>query len=233
VTALNDIYNIHERYQEPIFKSGKVRYLLEKCQNNHTEFKQTIVLCRTQHTTFTGAVTMLKEACGRLFADVHVKSNRHKRSFANVNTKNNNHNRGNKKMVNGVDTSDLSCWYTNEEMKKLPKNWLQKKIATIKDHQSKNKDKIHEKKKARVNVSAVNTDDGSNNNHGSNSSPSNNLNSIIAGLINGMHNAQHQGGHQFPLNGRGASVAAANRNRSGGVVDNSSIVTFDHLGNPV
>ena len=229
VTALNDIYNIHERYQEPIFESDKVRYLLEKCQNNHAEFKQTIVLCRSQHTTFTGAVTMLKEACGRLFADAHVKSNRHKRSIANVNTKNNNY-KGNKKMVNGVDTSDLSRWYTNEEMKKLP-NWLQKKIATNKDHQNKNKDKIHEKKKARVNVSAINTDE--NNNNGSNSSPSNDSNSIIAGVINGMHNAQRQGGHQFPLNGRSASVAAANRNRSGGIVDDSSVVTFDHLGNPV
>ena len=48
-----------------------------------------------------------------------------------------------------------------------------------------------------------------------------------------MHNAQRQGGHQFPLNGRSASVAAANRNRSGGIVDDSSVVTFDHLGNPV
>ena len=76
----------------------------------------------------------------------------------------------------------------------------------------------------------MNTD---NNNHDSNSSPSNDLNRIIAGVINGMHNAQHQGGHQFPLNGRSASVAAANRNRSGGAVDDSSIVTFDHLGNPV
>jgi alpha-galactosidase/6-phospho-beta-glucosidase family protein len=209
-----------------------VRYLLEKCQNNHTEFKQTIVLCCKQHTTFTGAVAMLKEACGRLFADAHVKSNRHKRSITKVNTKNNNHNRGNKKMVNGVDTSDLSCWYMNEEMKNLP-NWLQKKIATNNDHQSKNKDKIHEKKKARVNVSAMNTDGGSNNNNGSNSSPSNDSNSIIAGVINGMHNAQRQVGHQFPVNGRSASVAAVSRNRSGGAVDDSSVVTFNHLGNPV
>lgn len=242
VTALNDIYNTHERYHEPIYETDKVRYLLEKCQNNHAEFKQMVVLCRTQHNTFTAAVTMLKEAVGRLFPDPHNRAGgSKKRNVSQVNSKGNNNN-NNKKMVNGVDTSDLSRWFSDDEMKKLPR-WLQKKIATNKNHQSKNKDKIDKKKKARV--SSVQADNGgsNNNNSGNNSNNSNSAsndsetsrNSLVASVINGIHNSQRQNTIQFPLNGRSASIAAANRTRSngGGTVDDSSVITFDHLGNPL
>ena len=82
-TTLNEVYNINERYDEPIYESDKVRNLSEKCQNNHVEFKQTVVLCRTQHKIFAGAVTMLKEAVGRLFPDIGQA--RGKRTIAEVN----------------------------------------------------------------------------------------------------------------------------------------------------
>ena len=85
VTALNKVYNIHERYDEPIYEYDKVRNLLEKYQNNHVEFKQTVVLYRTQHKIFAGAVTMLKEAVGRLFPDIGRA--RGKRTIAEVNKK--------------------------------------------------------------------------------------------------------------------------------------------------
>ena len=234
VTALNDINNIHERYHEPIYETDKVRYLLEKCQNNHAEFKQMVVLCRTQQNTFNGAVTMLKEAVGRLFPDPHVRSHgSKKRNISQVNSKyKGNKDKGSKKTpneMNGVDTSDLTRWFSDVEMKKLPR-WMQRKIATNKNHQSNNKSKIDAKKKARVGAVETEVDNGT-----SSASDATSRNSIVAAVINGIHNSNRQG-IQFPIQGRAASIAAASRPRTvggGAIVDDTSVVTFDHLGNPL
>ena len=220
VTALNDIYNIHERYEEPIYESDKVRYLLEKCHTSHQEFRQTIVLCRSQHTTFAGAVTMLKEAVGRLFPDIHKKG---KRTIAGVSQS-----QGGgwkkqkvKKEYNGVDTSDLTRWYSNEELNKLPR-WLQKKICTNKDHQAKQKGKIDQLKRSKV--STVTTSNDAASTSGSSSGLSNTEERVVAAVINGMHRAgqatqssRSSTPVQYPLNGRNATIAATHRNnRSGG-----------------
>ena len=151
-------------------------------------------------------------------------------------------------MVNGVDTTDLTRWFSDEEMAKLPR-WLQKKIATNKAHQNKNKQKIEARKKSKV--SAVGTESASGSNSASNET--NTLSSeqtqMVAAVINGLHNAnrntpQVNNSTRFPLNGRSATVAATtqgrnnsntsnNNNNGSAQVDDSSVVTFDHLGNVV
>jgi hypothetical protein len=232
ITALNDIFNTHEKYNERIYESDKLRYLLDKCQNNHSEFKQIVVLCRTTQTTFNGAVTMLKEAVGRLFPDSHIRGGSKKRNISQVNGKKGKGG-GPPKEINGVDTSDLTRWFSDEEMKKLPQ-WMRKKIATNKNYQSNHKKKIDDKKRARKNnVSATATEAGTT------VSDDNTRNSLIAAVINGIHNSTRQGSVQFPVNGRAATIASANRPRptsvggTAGAVDDTSVVTFDHLGNPI
>ena len=236
VTALNGIWNVHVRYNEPIYESDKVRYLLDKCQNNHQEFRQTLVLCRNQHNTFAGAVTMLKESAGRLFPDVNRKN---KRTIADVGTKKGK--RGKMKdQYNGVDVSDLSRWYTKEELGKLPR-WLQKKICTNKDHQNKQKDNISRLKRAKI--SSIDADGNSQPTTATNISSSGLSDPherVVAAVINGLHRASQStvsrgGSVSFPLNGRNATTAALQRqNRPSPTPgDDASTLTFDHNGDIV
>ena len=219
VTALHSIFSIHERYNEPIYETDKVRYLLDKCQNNHSEFKQAVMLCRTMHDTFSAAVTYLKTEVGRLFPD----NGRLKRTrnISNTNTKKNN----NKKIINGVDCSDLTRWYSKEEFSKLP-GYMRKKIATHKGHKSKNQEQIQKTKKARISATES-TKDVSDEQQ----------NNLVAAVINGVANAsRHSSGSgasvQFPHNGRNATIAAANSKQISSNESTTSAVTFDHLGNP-
>ena len=235
VTTLNGIYKIHERYNEPIYESDKVRYLLDKCQNNHVEFKQAVMMCRTLHDTFEGAITYLKIVVGRLFAD--VGKGIRKRHIAEFSTKKGGSNNKNK-VVNGVDCSDLTRWYSNEEFKKLP-GYMRKKIAQNKSHQHKNKNQIQKHKKAKI--SAVEKD-----NEGGGTADDSSQR-LVAAMINGVMNAtRHEisasGSVQYPHNGRNASIAAAQQQqrRGNGLGSNPSsndsnvsVVTFDHLGNPL
>ena len=228
VTALNGIYKIHERYNEPIYESDKVRYLLDKCQNNHVEFKQAVGICRTLYTNFDDAVTYLKTTVGRLFPDGGRGTRR--RNISSANTKKGGSKR---KMVNGVDCSDLSRWYSKEEFQKLP-GYMRKKIALNKSHQEKNKDEIQRTKKARID--RVNTE-----RQDSEGQDQESQNRLVAAMINGVVNAsRHESGSitgsavQFPLNGRNAQIAAQSsqaRNTSSNS-SSTSTVTFDHLGNP-
>ena len=111
MTALNTIYTVHDRYGEPIYESDKVRYLLNKCQNSHAEFKQAVMMCRTMHNTFHFAVTYLKTEIGRLFPDGD-KGNGLKCHISAASTGGKK-----KKIINGVDCSDLSRWFTKDEFR--------------------------------------------------------------------------------------------------------------------
>ncbi len=217
VTSLQNIFSIHDRYFEPVYETDKVRYLLDKCQNNHTEFKQAVMLCRTMHNTFSAAVTYLKTEVGRLFPD--SGRTRKPRNISNTNTKKNT----GKKLVNGVDCSDLSRWYSKEEFSKLP-GYMRKRIATNKNHRDKNQEQIQQKKKARI--SATETDkEGADDKQ----------NSLVAAVINGVANAsRHSAGAsvQFPHNGRNATIAATQSKQISSNESTTSAVTFDHLGNP-
>ena len=225
VTALNDIYLIHERYNEPIYETDKVENLLDKCQNNHPEFKQEIVMCRSTKHTFKDAVTHLKIVVARLFPD-GGKGGSYKRKIASLGKEGGNR----KKVINGVDVSDLTRWYQNWELKKLPRG-LVKKIMTNKDHQSKNKDQIDKIKRAKVA-----TVDSKKEHKSDGTVLSEDQNRMVAAVINGVANASRHSEITFPQNGRSASVSAASRgnvSRPAQPSDNISIVSFDHLGNPM
>ena len=238
ITALNNVWNVHVRYGEPIYESDKVRYLLDKCQNNHQEFRQTLVLCRSQHDTFNGAVTMLKESVGRLFPDANRKN---KRNISNISSnKGKGRGKGKLREYNGIDVSDLTRWYEKDELDKLPR-WLQKKICTNKDHQSKQKDKISRIKRAKVSSVDTSGDQQSSSSTSSSANLSTADERVVAAVINGLHRSSssvspRSGSVIFPLNGRNATVASANRNNTRTTTvpqDDASALTFNHNGDVV
>ncbi|GFH50497.1 predicted protein [Chaetoceros tenuissimus] len=115
----------------PMYEQQKVEKLFEKCQNNHPEFKVEVALCRSQQTTFIGAITYLKTAVARIFPD-DKKGRGRQRQIATV-----------EKKINGVDLSDFSKTYSQEEVRKLKstkegrdawfaflRDWRQGKIPT-------------------------------------------------------------------------------------------------------
>ena len=224
VTALNSIFLIHERYNEPIYESNKVEYLLDKCQNSHPEFKQEVVVCRSRHDTFNGAVIYMKTAVARLFPNGGRGPSR-KRTIAAL--------KGNdKKIINGVDVSDMSRWFEGWELKKLP-NKIVRKIMQNKDHNKKNKDVIDKIKKSKV-KSLKSDRNQDNDDHTAISEEQQNR--MVAAVINGVANASRtsQSTIAFPQNGRTAAVSSAQSNLKGNnkPVDSSTII-FDHPGNRV
>ena len=181
-----------------------------------------MVVCRSRHDTFDGAVVYLKTAVARLFPNAGRGINR-KRTIASIHGKD-------KKVVNGVDISDLSRWYKGWELKKLPKNII-KKIMSHKGHKEKNKEEIEKIKKAKIKT--VETDKGVELGQGSLISQEQ-QNRMVAAVINGVANASRhsQSTLSFPQNGRTAAISAArSTHQSSSAGDDTSTVTFDHLGN--
>ena len=228
VTTLAEVFNVHERYKEPMFESDKLKFLFDKCQNNHPEFKQCAVLARSQHSDFIDAVQYLKTEVARLFPDGGRRgSNRREISAVNGGKGG----KGSKKReYNGVDTSDLTRWFPPHEFKKLPP-WLKKKISMNKYHQQKNKEKIDKVKKAKV--SQVNTDTSD-----SNVNLDMQQQRLVAAIITGQMNASrssastsgNSGGQ--PLSGRAATKAAA-QVRTPPPPSDVSVITYNHLGNQI
>ena len=226
---MNGNFKTLKRYKEPTYESDKVNLLLDKCQHNNTEFNQSVQMCRTLHTQFEDVVTYLKKEVGHVFPD--VKGTGRKRYISNVNK----HGKGGKgNMLNGVDISDLSQWYPDEEFKKLPQ-WAQKKIATHPNHMKTNEGKRKKKKDTRDSRSATAvTTNGATGGAATGNTAADQHNRLVASIINGITNATRTSGPvvQFPSN-RSCAVSSARRTQSHSTPDNLSQVTFDHLGNPV
>ena len=68
---------------------------------------------------FDTAVTYLKTEFGSIFPGVRVTGGR-KRTIANLSSKGKGKGKGKDKIVNGIDISNLTCWYPEEENTKLP-----------------------------------------------------------------------------------------------------------------
>ena len=122
-------------------------------------------------------------------------------------------------------------------MKKLPR-WIQKRICTNKEHQSKNQSKIDSIKKAKISAVDRMTTSGNND---SSSGPSlvDAHERVVAAVINGVYRAsQHSTNRsavQFPLNGRNATIASSLRSAHNPTSssDDTSALTFDHSGDIV
>ena len=211
-TNLYDAFQILEKYGEPLYENEKLRLLFTKSQNNHPEFKQEIIICRQQYDTFSEAVTYLKTVISRLFLE--VPKSRPRRNISSVATRE----------VNGVDISDLTRWYDSAEIKKLNESQAGRrvlaKIMGDKKRHQRHKDKIDKiRSSKRRRVKSVTTSKPADDS----SVLSAQEKRVVAAVITGMNNSSK---HSPPMNGR---VIRTNRNS----VSTDSVVTFDHLGNPL
>jgi len=211
-TNLYDSFMVLEKYGKPLYEDEKLRLLFQKCQNTHPDFKQEINICRKSYEDFTEAVAYMKTVVARLFLD--AAKPRARRNVSAVNTKE----------INGVDVTDMNRWYDSAEIKKLNGSQAGRrvlaKIMGDKKRRDRHKDKIEKlKSNKKRRVKAVETakpkDDGT--------ALSEQNKSLVAAVITGMNNSTR---HSQPMNGR---VIRTNRNS----VSTDSVVTFDHLGNPL
>jgi len=138
ITALNDAFQVLDKYGEPLYETEKLRLLITKCQNAHQEFKQEVLTCRSRCGTFIEAVTYLKTVIARLFPE--LTRGRSRRNISSSKTS--------KETVNGVDVSDLTRWFETSEIKKLNQSnfgkRILKKIMSNKDHYNRHKGKIRQ-----------------------------------------------------------------------------------------
>ena len=230
VTNLIEIFNICERYGMPVYESDKLKYLFDKCQNNHHDFRQEVNIARSTCKSFSDGVTYLKTVVARLFPEGQRIGSR-KRNINKIQTE-----KGKvKKSYNGVDTSDLTRWYSDEEMAKLPK-WLRKKICSDPTHRKRHKSKIDDRVSKRgVNSITATAPDMSDSEK-----------RIVAATITGLAKVQRESPSTngttisgSAIAGRAAVIAAANKaaNSAGSVrqsqSDDVSQITYDHLGNEI
>ena len=140
-----------------------------------------------------------------------------------------------KNSYNGIDTSDLTRWYSDDEMAKLPK-WLRRKICSDSSHRKKQKSKIEDRVSQRS-VRSVETDA---------TDMSESERRIVAATINGLARVNRNSPPQSVVSGagsaiagRGAVIAAARAANAAGsqtrqsLPDQISQVTYDHLGNEI
>ena len=226
------MFNICERYGQPVYESDKLKYLFDKSQNNHHDFQQEVNIARSTCKTFSDGVTYLKTVVARLFPEGQRIGR--KRNINNV--KSGKGERGKiKKEYNGVDTSDLTRWYSDDEMAKLPK-WLRRKICSDPSHRKKQKTKIEDRVSQRS-VRSVASDI---------TDMSVSERRIVAATINGLARVNRNSPSQSvasstgsAIAGRGAVIAAARAANAVGsqtrqsLPDEISQVTYDHLGNEI
>ena len=72
VTALNGIFKTLERYNDPMYDTNEVLALLEKCANNHAEFKSVVLMCQILHNASNTAATYPKTEVGRILPNVRA-----------------------------------------------------------------------------------------------------------------------------------------------------------------
>lgn len=221
VTTLTEIYNTCERYNQPMYESDKLKYLLNRCQNNHSDFKQEVNIARSSCATFLEAVTYLKTVVARLFPDGQRMGGK-RRYINNVNKKYYNKKGGHSKRgeprnnYNGVDTSDLSRWYSDEEWQKLPR-FMRKKIRDDPDHKKKNHTDMNEKTRKRQ-IKEVSTS-STGKTADDELSPAEKR--IVAATITGLAHMTSKKGNGAPA-GRAAVIAKVQKS-----------TTYDHLGNEI
>ena len=59
-----------------MYETNKVSALLNKCVNNHADFKSEILMCQTLHNMFYAVVTYLNTEVGRIFPDMRATGGR-------------------------------------------------------------------------------------------------------------------------------------------------------------
>jgi len=214
-TILQDSFAILEKYGEPVYEWEKLKLLFTKSLYSHPDFKQEINICRQHYHTFEEAITYMKMVVSRLFLE--LPKPRTRRNISSVATKE----------VNGADISDLTRWYDSAEIKKLNESQagrrvLSKIMGDKKRHQRHKEkiDKIKSSKRRRVkSVTSKAQDDKS--------VPSEQDKRVDAAVITGINNSTRHNNANASMSGR---VIRTNNKNS---VSADSVITYDHLGNPL
>ena len=231
ISVLQGCFKTLERYDKVMYELDMVENLFEKCQNNHPDFKQEVIICRSQHNTFIGAITYLKVVIARLFPSSGGK----KQDKRNVGAISSN-------IINGVDMSDITKFYSKFEVKKITSTedgrraWKQflsnpeRKRAAQAASRKRKTDQRNIKATAKISKAAESTKDS----NGDSDELSTAQRRIIAAIINGVSNASRFNNTeiQFPTNGRSVQSAQRGTGGSSGSVT-ASVVTSDHMGNPL
>lgn len=252
VTKLKHIFNILERYKVPLYEEEKVKHLLDKINCPNAELKTEVSICRAQHaTTFEDATTYLATVVSRIFPTGNPSSGRF-RSRRSVNAirggrggrgrggrgRGRGRGRGGRggrghspQSENGVDISDTTRWYSDDEWALLSQETQQRilndpaRAAAVEQRR---------KKRQRTNASVETSGDD----------PTLESNRQVAAIINGVMNASRQESQQpgqvrFPVNGSSRSVSGVQRSSQSTPTpgqqqgDDISVVTYDHHGNRV
>ena len=251
VTKLLDIFNIHELYGVPLYEKDKVDHLFNKINCPDKEFQMAVSIARSNHNkTFVDASTYLQTEVSRIFPESQPGSGRYKtRRYIKGMGRGRGGYRGggrfgrgyggrgrgggrgyynkSKKEENGVDISDPTRWYSNDELDALTPD-TRRGILTHKDRPA----AIAERKRKRAerNTSSADT---------SNRERADLINSLMNATRNAAAaNTVQPGTVRYPQNGS-RNTAATNRNPPAQVSTNGSdslagsVLTFDHNGNIV
>jgi hypothetical protein len=253
VTKLLTIFNILEKYKFPVYEKDKVEYLLNKVQCPDKDFQMTVNICRSSHSdNFVQASTYLQTEVARIFPSAQPSSgrygkNRYIKAFGRGGGRGGRgrfggrggrgrfggrggrgHGRGDDRpnRENGVDISDPTRWYDDEELSALS-SATRNYVLQHPDRQK----AIEERKRKR--------DDRRNNSSAKSTKRSEEeQGKLVTAMVNAQRNAAAVNGTIYPQNGssRNRNTASANRNAPPPQVSTNnsseaSVLTFDHLGN--
>ena len=219
-TILQDAFAILEKYGEPVYEREKLKLLFTKSLNTHPDFRQEVNICRQHYRTFEEAITYMKTVVSRLFLEAPKAKPR--RSIGSVATKE----------VNGVDISDLTRWYDSSEIKKLNESQAGRKVLSKimgdKNRHQRHKDKIDKlKSNKRRRVKSVKS--AATKPHDDKSVLSEQDKRVVAAVITGMNKSMNNSTAPNTAGSMSGRVIRTNRNS----VSADSVVTYDHLGNPL
>ena len=207
VTKLQHAFNILEQYAIPEFEENKIKLLLDKVTCPNQELKSEVILCRSTQHTFIDAATYMQTAVSCIFPNCQPSSNRYSKRRREINAYGrgrggrgrgrggrggrggrSGYNKPSGKTENGVDISDVTRWYSDQEFSSLSPD-TRKYILQHEDRKA----AIASRKRAKVSSTAISGDTE---------------NRLVASMITGVMNAQsaqsvqrNPGGVRYTLNG--------------------------------
>ena len=252
VTKLLAIFNILEKYKFPVYEKDKVDHLLNKIQCPDKEFQMVVNICRSSHSnSFVQASTYLQTEVARIFPEAQPSSGRYGKRryikafgrgggrggrygdrgrFSGRGGRGRGGRGGNAKAnkENGVDISDPTRWYDDEELSALSsatRNYILQHPDRQKAIDERKKERAKRRNTSATEASSKRTNDEQG--------------ALITAVVNAQRNAAAvNAGVNYPQNGSSRRTNAATRSNPPSQVSTNgsaeaSVLTFDHLGNIV
>ena len=261
VTKMKECHDVLMKYGKPKYESDKISDLLDKINCTDAEVKTHVSIVRNTCTTFATAATEMATHISRIFPSSHPSSGRYKKrkiaSLGGGRGRGRGGGRGGQgrgrggrgrggggrgrggggQTENGIDISDPCRWYDEHELSALSDE-TRRSILNHPDRAA----AIAARKRNRRNTSGVSTGTGTGNGSNESAVPTTRSEREIfqAATINGIMNAMNHSRVGTPVNYPGHGnrrTSAANRGPPAQISTNSndaaSVITYDHLGNPV